>query len=171
MESDWSTFISSGICGTVVPVNVNPCDDPRIRLFGLLLEAHARLTHVLDAELRDGDGISLQTFEVLLRLARSEGGHLTMSELAAALALTTGGVTRLADRLEADGLVQRVACPGDRRVVRLSLTSQGQDVLATAVVHHVESLERHVAGRIAPADRSVVERVLDDLRSDPSSGD
>lgn len=143
-----------------------PCgvDDPRIHTFGLLLESYSRLTKVLDADMQSSDGITLQTFEVLLRISRSDGGHVTMSELAAAVSLTTGGVTRLADRLEADGLVQRVACPGDRRVVHLGLTEHGRDTLATALEHHLESLERRVTSRIAPADRVVLDRVLDDLR-------
>jgi DNA-binding MarR family transcriptional regulator len=147
---------------------MDACDDHRIRTFGMLLEAHARLTRVLDADLRESDGIPLQTFEVLLRVARSEGGNLTMSELANGLALTTGGVTRLADRLERDALVLRVACPGDRRVVRLTLTERGHEVLTAAVQHHLESLERHVASRITPDDLPAFDRVLDTLRSEPA---
>lgn len=143
-----------------------PCgvDDPRIRTFGLLLEAHARLTRVLDAELRASDGIALQTLEVLLRLSRSPDARMTMSELAAGLSLTTGGVTRLADRLERDGLVERSACPTDRRVVHLHLTTEGRDVLAVALDHHLQSLEHHVASRIDDADRPALERALDTLR-------
>lgn len=143
-----------------------PCgvDDPRITTFGLLLEAHAQLTRLLDADLHDSDGISLQTFEVLLRISRSDSGRLTMSELAGLVSLTTGGVTRLADRLEADGLVQRVSCPSDRRVVYLALTDQGQDTLATALAHHLDSLERRVTSRVTAKDVVVFERVLDALR-------
>ena len=80
----------------------------RIHTFGLLLEAHQRLTRLLDAELRRSDGISLQTFEVLLRISRSPDGRLTMSELAEQVALSAGGTTRLADRLERDGLVAQI---------------------------------------------------------------
>ena len=54
----------------------------------------------MDAELQESDDISLQTFEVLLRIARSECGRVTMSGLADSVSITTGGVTRLADRLE-----------------------------------------------------------------------
>lgn len=143
-----------------------PCgvDDPRIHTFGLLLEAHAQLTRQLDADLQDSDGISLQTFEVLLRISRSEWGRMTMSELAAGVSLTTGGVTRLADRLEKDGLVQRVSCPTDRRVVYLALTDHGLATLTTSLEHHLDSLERRVAARISPRDTAVLNRVLDALR-------
>lgn len=143
-----------------------PCglDDERIHTFGLLLEAHSRLTKSLDGELQASDAIALQTFEVLLRIGRSDTGRVTMSELAEGVALTTGGVTRLADRLGKDGLVERVSCPSDRRVVYLALTEQGRDTLAVATQHHLESLDRHVASRISPEDLVVVNRVLDTLR-------
>jgi DNA-binding MarR family transcriptional regulator len=151
-------------------VVIPPCgiDDERIFTFGLLLEAHARLTRLLDQELQASDGISLQTYEVLLRVSRAPGGFITMSELAEAVSLTTGGITRLADRLEADGLVERRSCPTDRRKVHLSLTPEGARVLAAAIEHHLESLEGHVASRVSTDDLSVLHRVLDTLRTDPT---
>ena len=145
---------------------VPPCgvDDPRIHTFGLLLEAHARLTRLLDADLQASDGISLQTFEVLLRISRSEDGQVSMSELAGGVSFTTGGVTRLADRLEYDGLVQRVSCPTDRRVVYLALTEQGDETFAAALEHHLASLDRRVASRVSARDTPTMDRVLDRLR-------
>jgi len=144
-----------------------PCgiDDPRIHTFGLLLEAHARLSRSLDAELQESDRISLQTFEVLLRIARSEFGRVTMSALADSVSITTGGVTRLADRLEKDGLVERVSCPSDRRVTYLALTEQGHETLAAAIQNHLLSLDHHVASRIAPEDLDSLQRALDTLRT------
>ena len=146
-----------------------PCgvDDERIFTFGLLLESHARLTRLLDAELQHSDGITLQTFEVLLRISRAPEGYVTMTELAEAVSLTTGGITRLADRLESDGLVERRSCPTDRRKVHLTLTETGRTVLDRAVDHHLESLDRHVASRIDAEDLQVLHRVLDRLRSEP----
>ena len=143
-------------------------DDERIYTFGLLLEAHARLTRQLDADLQASDGISLQTFEVLLRIARSEHQRVTMSELAGGVALTTGGVTRLADRLERAGLIQRESCPSDRRVTWLALTDSGATALEAATKHHLESLEHHVQSRIAPEDLPALHRALDALRSEPA---
>lgn len=138
--------------------------DPRIRSFGLLLESYSSLTRLLDADLQASDGISLQTFEVLLRIFRSPEGRLTMSELAGEVSLTTGGVTRLADRLEKDGLVQRAACPTDRRVVHLGLTPEGQEVLAVAVEHHLASLQRRMFDRLAAKQLGALDVALDQLR-------
>lgn len=138
--------------------------DDRIHTFGLLLEAHQRLTRLLDTDLQGSDGISLQTFEVLLRISRSPDGRLIMSELAEQVALSAGGVTRLADRLEQDGLVARQACPNDRRRMYLVLTSVGADVLRSAIEHHSAALDEHLTSRVDPADLTVFERVLDALR-------
>ena len=149
---------------TASPTPVCGSDDPRIRTFGLLLEAYHQLTSALDAELQRTDGITLQTFEVLLRISRSPDGQLTMSELAGEVALSTGGVTRLADRLADDGLVERRSCPPDRRRVHLVLTDRGNEVLARAIEHHLTALDEHLASRIDPADLPALERALDTLR-------
>lgn len=125
-------------------------DAPLIEVFGLLLEAHARLVAQLDRELVDGGAVSLQSFEVLLRLARTPGESLTAGELARAVALSSGGATRLIDRLEAAGLVAREADIRDRRVVRVGLTAEGSSALAAALPLHLEGLERHLAGPLAP---------------------
>ena len=91
---------------------------PLIEVFGLLLEAHARLVARLDRELLEHRGMPLKSFEVLIRLARTPGESLTAGELARAVALSSGGTTRLVDRLEARGLVARESDTRDRRVSR-----------------------------------------------------
>lgn len=150
-----------------VDAAVEAVEAGRIRTFGLLLEAHTRLTRLLDADLQRSVGISLQTLEVLLRISRSPSGVMTMTELADQVALSTGGVTRLADRLSEEGLVERRSCPEDRRRVHLALTAGGGQVLERALAHHVDALGTHVNGRIDPEDLAGFERVLDVLRTDP----
>ncbi|MBS1836351.1 MAG: MarR family transcriptional regulator [Actinobacteria bacterium] len=160
-------------CASLLPVDPPPprapadVEEGAIRTFGLLLEAHTRITRLLDADLQRSTGISLQTLEVLLRVSRAPWGVMTMSELADQVALSTGGVTRLADRLSDDGLVERRACPEDRRRVHLGLTPRGVEVLEQALTHHVDALDTHVMRRIDPADLAGFERVLDALRTAP----
>jgi hypothetical protein len=88
-------------------------DDRRITAIGLLVEAETALVRVLDDELRQGVGMPLSTYETLIRLGRSPGRRLRQIELSRQLSLTTGGVTRLIDRLEAAGLVRRTSSPDD----------------------------------------------------------
>jgi DNA-binding MarR family transcriptional regulator len=140
-------------------------DDPNIRTFGLLLEAHARLTRDLDRRLREDTGTTLQTLEVLLRICRDPKGWVSMSTLADTVALTSGGITRLVDRLEDEGLVARRRCPDDGRVVRLEATPLGIERLAAAVVAHRRHLAEELAARVGPADRGRLESALDSLRA------
>ena len=89
-------------------------DDPRITAIGLFAEAFTGLSARFAAQLA-GHKLSPVEFEVLMRLARSPGHELRMTDLAAQTSLSTSGVTRVVDRMERDGLLRRRACPTDRR--------------------------------------------------------
>lgn len=141
-------------------------DDERITSFGLLVEAHRRLQRTFDKTLRDRHGMSGVTFEALLRLGRSEDSRMSMSELAEQMVLTSGGVTRLIDRLTAAGYVERLQCPSDRRVQWAQLTEEGSVALAAALRTHLDDLEAHYASEIEPEELPVVNRVMDRLRTE-----
>jgi DNA-binding MarR family transcriptional regulator len=83
-----------------------------------------------------------------------------MSKLSVDVALTTGGVTRLVDRMVDAGLVERTACPADRRSIYVVLTALGQAVLARAVEAHVEGIERHVMAHLDADDLAALEVAL-----------
>jgi len=140
-------------------------DDPRIRTVGLLIEAHARLMRDLDRRLRADTGVTLQTLEVLLRIGRSDEGWIPMSQLADTVALTSGGITRLVDRLEAEGLVARHRCMSDGRVVRLQLTEAGIDTLRRALAVHRSHLDDEVVAPLRDLDVGALERGLEALRA------
>lgn len=125
---------------------MDSCGDPRIQAYGMFLEAHAAVADVIRRELEAAAGISATEFEVLLRLARTPGNHLRMTELAEQVGLTTSGTTRLVDRVEALGLAARESCPTDRRSFEVVLRPKGRRLLDKVLPKHLESLERHVAG-------------------------
>lgn len=141
-------------------------DDDRITSFGLLVEAHRRLQRTFDKTLREQHRMSGVTFEALLRLARSGDHRMSMSELAGQMVLTSGGVTRLIDRLSEAGYVARLQCPSDRRVQWAQLTDGGRAVLAAALRTHLEDLEAHFASEITSEELPVVNRVMDRLRTE-----
>ena len=140
-------------------------DDDRITAFGLLHEAHRRIAQTLDRSLREQVGIGDVPFEVVLRIGRSPEGRLMMSELATQLGLTSGGVTRLVDRVTEAGFVERTACPGDRRVQWVVLTPAGRDLLERALAVHLDDLQRELIERLDPDELEVLEDALDKLRS------
>lgn len=88
----------------------------------LIAKAHMAMRGRMDTELADTDLTGAQWI-VLMKLSRNELRNA--AELAAALNQDAGSMTRMLDRLEAKGLVQRVRSKTDRRVVELELTAEG----------------------------------------------
>ena len=107
-----------------------------------LLRVHAALTKALDADLIANAGLSLSAFEVLARVACAPPGHLRISDLAHEALLSQSRVSRIVDALEADGYLERRACPGDSRVVHATITGRGRDVAARAMAIHAAGVER-----------------------------
>lgn len=137
-------------------------DHELVTTFGRLVEAYSALEQELGGALERESGIPHTWFEAMLRIARSPEG-LTMGALANQIALTTGGVTRLIDRMITAGLVERVPCPTDRRISYAALTTAGRRKLDEAAENHVRNLERAFAdytdGDIQALD-DLLERLL-----------
>ena len=138
-------------------------DDALITTFGRLLEAQSRLERRLGADLEARCDLPHAWFEVLVRLARSDGGRLTMGALAEQISLTTSGVTRLVDRMTSAGLVERVPCPTDRRVSYASLTEAGRVKYDVAAPVHAANLREAFAG-FSNEERGLLDALLDRLR-------
>ncbi|MDQ1632144.1 MAG: hypothetical protein QOC80_2116 [Frankiaceae bacterium] len=134
-----------------------------ITTFGRLVEVHSRLGQHLGRSLEQRCGIPHSWFEVLLRIARAEGGQIAMGALAQQVALTTGGITRLLDRMIAAGLVHRRPCPTDRRVQFAALTQAGQAKLDEASQVHAANLRR-AFDRFSDRDLRTFDELLDRLR-------
>jgi MarR family 2-MHQ and catechol resistance regulon transcriptional repressor len=141
-----------------------PLHDERLTLAGLFFEAHAGLTAVLERRLEAECGLTVQWFEVLLRLARSPEGRLRMSDLTAQVTLTPSGLTRVVDRLEAAGLVVREACPTDRRGFNAVLTKKGKARIETAVPIHLGHLDELFTGVLDAEERAQLEHALRKVR-------
>jgi DNA-binding MarR family transcriptional regulator len=135
-------------------------DDPRITTFGRLVEAHAKLTHRLDEELEAELGLPLLWYGVLLHIGRSPHGVRPMHELVNATAFTSGGVTRLVDRMERAGLVERRPCPTDRRVQWIGLTDAGRDMLRRATEVHVRGIQAHMLDALEPDEIALLDALL-----------
>ncbi len=129
----------------------------------MTLEAIARLNRLFDRRLREECGIPQVSFEALLRIERS-GGHMAMGELASQIALSSGGVTRLVDRLAADGYVERSDCPEDRRVQWAVITDLGLAKLEEAIDVHLVDLDREFSGRLTREETEVLVGIMERLR-------
>ncbi len=137
-----------------------PVDVRGMRAWRSLLHAHAHVTRLLEAELEDSHGLLLASYDVLVQLAESPHQALRMSELAEAVLLSRSGLTRLVDRLERDGLVERRSCPSDARGTLATLTDAGRDRLREASGTHLRGVARHVLSHFDAAELDVLGDLL-----------
>ncbi|MEU9912332.1 MarR family transcriptional regulator [Streptomyces sp. NPDC051001] len=135
--------------------------DELVLAFGRLQGAANRLEYILGRALEVECGISHLMFEVLLILGRAGEPGLSMRAIAQEQVLTTGGATRLVDRMEAAGLVERAEDPGDRRGRLVRLTPRGEETTVAAARVHVENIRRYFVAPLPAEDR---ERFAEDLR-------
>jgi MarR family transcriptional regulator, 2-MHQ and catechol-resistance regulon repressor len=140
-----------------------PYDDERLTAMGLFVETYRALSAVLTRSLA-GTGLSDNWFELLLRLARSPGGRLRMSDLAAQTGLSPSGLTRAIDRLEDAGLVTREVCPSDRRGAFAVLSPAGRERLEAALPGHLSELQESFVEVLTADEMAALTAALRKLR-------
>src|SRR5437879_8338444 len=133
----------------------------RLAAWSTFLRAHARVTRELERELEAEQDLSLADYDLLYELAVADGRRLRMSELADRLALSRSGATRLVDRLEAAGLVDRQTCATDRRGYWASVTEAGIGRLTAATPTHLRGVCEYFIDRIPPAELEQLQRTLE----------
>ncbi|MFI1172876.1 MarR family winged helix-turn-helix transcriptional regulator [Streptomyces melanogenes] len=136
-------------------------DDPRLTVTGLFFEAHEGLIAKLAPTMAKA-GLSPLDFGALMRLTRSPGGRLRMTDLAAQLFLSTSGVTRVVDRLQRGDLVRRESSPDDRRSTYAVLTTEGTDRLRGVLADHLDDIERWFTSLYTPEE---LNNLVTDLRT------
>lgn len=132
-----------------------------------LLRTHAALVRRLDDEMQSQHGLSLTQYEVLLLLNRSDDGSLRMSDLADGALLSLSGLSRLVDRLEGMGLVQRAPCPTDRRGSLACLTPEGRVKFRDAQPTHHDGVRRLFVARLPEGSVDDLGRAWAALGSSP----
>jgi DNA-binding MarR family transcriptional regulator len=148
-----------------IRTNACPSSDERVKLFALLLETNARLSRSLGSELEEACDLPLAWFDVLLQLRTSPDGRLKMNQIADAIVHSTGGTTRLIDRLEEAGLVERQLCPSDRRAIHVAITERGNAKLDSAFDVHLEYLDKNLTARLSPSERVSLTKLLTKLNA------
>ena len=103
----------------------------------------------LDAELEREHGLPLTSYDVLIQLSLAADTRLRMFELADAVVLSRSGLTRLVDRLERGGLVERERGEVDPRQIYARLTDRGFEVLAEATPTHVAGIRERFLERLS----------------------
>jgi DNA-binding MarR family transcriptional regulator len=127
------------------------------------LEASFALIDILDAELQEQQGISLRWYDVLVHLEEAEHG-VRMNELASRILASKSGLTRVIDRMEEAGLVERQRPADDRRVIEIVMTPAGRRALANARSVHRRGIDEHFAQHLSKRDFDSLSRALEKVR-------
>jgi len=125
-----------------------------------LLRAHAAATRRFNAELMSGHGLTLNDYEVLLRLVSAPDRRMRRVDLANEIVLTPSGITRLLAGLEREGYVERDACASDGRVAYALLTDAGYEKLRDASSTHVEGIRAHFGDRFSDDELETLAELL-----------
>ena len=136
------------------------------RAWAALSAAHARVADRLSSELTRSFGLSINDFEVLLRLDRTPPPGLRLGELNSAVRLTQPSLSRAVTRLESRGWLRRAGAPEDGRGVLVSISPEGRDVLSRAAVIHAQAIRELLLDRLTPGEQDLLARALTRIAED-----
>lgn len=136
-------------------------DDDEMRAWTRFLTTATLVLEALDRDIQAAHGRSMAEYEVLARLSAAEEGRLRMRELADLALQSRSRLTHTVDRLEAEGLVERVPCESDRRGMWAVLTPAGLALLEAMAPLHVEGVRRTLLDALDPDDVRALGAILD----------
>jgi DNA-binding MarR family transcriptional regulator len=132
--------------------------------WGALTRTHAAITGRLQEALAAADFPPLPWYEVLATLAEAPEERMKMGDLAEALVITRGGLTKLVDRLIKAGLLERTFCETDRRVSYATLMPAGHDLLDEMRPVVVAELKVTFAAKLSAAEAEALRETLERVR-------
>ena len=135
-----------------------------------LTQTHAAVSGRLEEALAGADLPPLPWFETLAAIAEADGQRMKMGDLAEALVITRGGLTKLVDRLVKAGLIERTFCATDRRVSYATLRPAGSDLLGEMTPIVATELELAFAANISARQADQLRETLDRVRGTACDG-
>jgi DNA-binding MarR family transcriptional regulator len=123
-----------------------------------LLRVHRDQVSALDSQLMREHRLPLASYEVLMVLADSEGGRARMSDVADQLLVSRSGLTRLVDRLVAQGWVERTPCENDARGVFAAITRSGRAKLKAVRPAHLDGVREGFLTKLSDRDLEALAR-------------
>ena len=147
---------------TATAVKISPSEQEaalslgELRAWRGLLRAHACLAKRLDAELERAHRLPMTSYEVLQHLQEASDGRMRMCDLAEQAQLSRSGLTRMVDRLEREGLLERCSCDHDARGSFACLTDVGRERVGEARVTHLAVVREQFFSRFSDAELSLL---------------
>ncbi|MFC5826712.1 MarR family winged helix-turn-helix transcriptional regulator [Nonomuraea insulae] len=125
-----------------------------------LAALHGKIEDRLEKALQKEHELSVSEYTVLDVLARQDGWHMRMQQLARAVVLSQSATTRLVTRLENRGLLRRYLCEDDRRGIYSEVTPPGRELLELAGPTHDTVLKEVLAEAAEQPELAPLARVL-----------
>src|SRR6266516_1377797 len=142
-----------------------PAATPHGEAWGALTRTHGAIVQRLQEVLAAADFPPLPWYEVLATVAEAPEERMKMGDLAEALVITRGGLTKLVDRLVKAGLLERTFCETDRRVSYATLLPAGRDLLGEMRPVVVAELEVAFSANLSVRQAEGLRDTLDRVRS------
>jgi DNA-binding MarR family transcriptional regulator len=152
LEANMSTTTPETTLAATTDVPLRELAPSELGAWRGFLRVHSALVKALDAELIAAHGLPLTSYEVLINLQASPDRRRRMAELADSVLLSRSGTTRLVDRLERDGLLERDTCDSDGRGCFAVLTDRGEELLKKARATHLEGVRERFLRHFEPAE-------------------
>ncbi|HEU0000482.1 MAG TPA: MarR family transcriptional regulator [Ktedonobacteraceae bacterium] len=140
-------------------------EQSRLVAWRTFLTAHAALINQIERELLAAGVVPLSWYDVLFALYDAPGQRLRMNELASAIVLSRSGLTRLVDRLEAEGLLVRERLASDRRGAYAVLTGKGIEAMREAWPVYAKGIDEHFARYLNNEEARIMAGVFQSILS------
>ena len=121
-----------------------------------VLRTVGSLLKIFERELEEAEGLPLPWYDVLIQLSAAPDGRLRMQALAESVVLSRSGLTRLIDRMEKAGMVDREHSTEDRRGYYAVLTEEGRRVFLGAKPVHERGIYEHFTRHLDDGDARAV---------------
>jgi DNA-binding MarR family transcriptional regulator len=138
---------------------VSEVDSRWIPVWTALVRTHTHFWDRIESEMRREHGLTMARYEVLANLDYA-GGRLGLGELAAAIALSPSGLSKLLDRMDASGLIRRDPDPDDARAAFATITPRGRSLVEAARTSHHDLLRRTFGAALTDRDLADLARVM-----------
>jgi DNA-binding MarR family transcriptional regulator len=135
-------------------------ENSTLNAWRLFITAHAKLIDKIDSQLAAANQISLSWYDVLIELYEAPEHRLRMHELAEKVVLSRSGLTRLVDRLEKEGFIQRELDPNDRRGFYAIITDKGIEALRAAWPVYAEGISQFFAQHLDDNEAKVLATIF-----------
>ena len=126
-----------------------------------------RVNNLMEEAIKQAGFPGLEIYDVLWTLERAEECGLRFSDLGDKVLLSRSNITRLAERLETQGLIVRNRCPNDRRGVYAVLTDEGRKLRKDMWATYKKLIQEHFSQHLTEKDHTDLIRILRKVWQEP----